>query len=780
MKHLKKSCLSIWLILFIEYICKCVIEKLDYKFINVLREYINIDYTVYTDFLICAIGVAGVFLALYYSNISTIYSSEYSNTPNKVRRLFEYEINNNKSISKINKYIIFTSLVLVCNMVGIKTWYIFIIVSIVKTIDIVISFINRGNIIYEYANIYNVLRNKKKELMFYIDSVVNINRLYNDTMQNTYGKNASDVLEDMDLVNNYILEKKDINEKESIKEFLNENIYFLICYLQEKNKIMFNSLWFQKIPKYKKWYNADFGEKSIAIYTGTELQPREISDLDWFEKNILKMNEKGIFFLINNNCYKEVQEYLYSIIDSIPFWIRYGNISLFYEHIVKIVDAITKEIQKESFESQKEIEDTIEYVKVILIDFVLKIREYILNIKLDKYEIFQNGKYKFNDNSLINMNDIVVNNSEFYDIYKGLKNEIKLENRIITPKWYIKQRVSKIYAQRINIFLEYIEKIYSLNNKIEENLFEYSQYECSSSLLVNENELYNKIKTLYEDTKSILEEMEDSNIVEEDRVPKIKFKEIISKICSIHKEQIPTLWSKHCEIWGIRQENNGRDVFGFCYNNLCEFIFDSIIRFDYDTFEKNYNNILRIAILSEISIHEEVKDNKEYNDFAKVKFQFSGLNNMFKISGYAIIIGEVLNDTRWKAKIDSELQKLINKSEKINFIEQIKRWKIAIQWLADDIRNIEIDGTNMDLRFRNAIENSNKLKFKSVGPFGQKKIINTKNLEKIYYSETSGISADMREIFAIACLNKYLEQDDKYSSERMILKEWEEENEEKS
>ena len=431
-------------------------------------------------------------------------------------------------------------------------------------------------------------------------------------------------------------------------------------------------------------------------------------------------------------------------------------------------------------ETQKEIEDTIEYVKVILIDFVLKIREYILNIKLDKYEIFQNGKYKFNDNSLINMNDIVVNNSEFYDIYKGLKNEIKLENRIITPKWYIKQRVSKIYAQRINIFLEYIEKIYSLNNKIEENLFEYSQYECSSSLLVNENELYNKIKTLYKDTKSILEEMEDSNIVEEDRVPKIKFKEIISKICSIHKEQIPTLWSKHCEIWGIRQENNGRDVFGFCYNNLCEFIFDSIIRFDYDTFEKNYNNILRIAILSEISIHEEVKDNKEYNDFAKVKFQFSGLNNMFKISGYAIIIGEVLNDTRWKAKIDSELQKLINKSEKINFIEQIKRWKIAIQWLADDIRNIEIDGTNMDLRFRNAIENSNKLKFKSVGPFGQKKIINTKNLEKIYYSETSGISADMREIFAIACLNKYLEQDDKYSSERMILKEWEEENEEKS
>lgn len=753
---------------------------MDNNLINLLKEYINIDRNLYTDFLICAIGVAGVFLALYYSNISTIYSSEYNNTPNRIRRLFEYEINNNKSINKINKYIIFTSLVLAINMMGINTWYVFIIVSIIKTIDIVISFINKGNVIYEYANIYNVLKNKKRELIFFVKSVGKYNIFYNNTLQAAYGKKALDILDDMALVNDYILEGKDINEKESIKEYINDNLYILVFYLQEKNKIIFNSLWFQKLVKHKKWYDTDFSERGIAIYTGTELQPKNISELDWFEKNIFKINEKGISFLINNNCYKEIKEYLYLLIESIPFWIKYGNVFLFYEHIIKIVNDITKILKEESCKPKKEILDILEYIKIIMIDFILKIREYILNIDLDKYQVFQDRKYKFSDTNLIKMNDFIVNNCEFYDVYKALRNEKKIEKKIITPKWYIKQRISKLYASRINVLIECVEKMYFLNNHMEEQLFELSQYEYSSSFIVNENELYNKIQMLYEDTRIILKNIENSNVVEEDMIPTIKMKEIISRINTEHNDNIPTLWTRHCEIWGIKKEENVRDVFGFCYNNLCEYIFNAIIKFDYDNFEKNYYNILRLAILSEISIHEELENNTEYNDFAKLKFQFSGLNNMFKISGYAIIAGEILNDKRWKRKIDNVLEKLINKSDKINFIEQIKRWILAIQWLVDDIRNTEIDSTNMELRFRDAIEKSNKLKFENIGPFGYKKIINTKNLEELYYDDISGISVDMREIFAIACLNKYLEPGDKYITKRMKLKEWKEENEEKS
>ena len=76
----------------------------------------------------------------------------------------------------------------------------------------------------------------------------------------------------------------------------------------------------------------------------------------------------------------------------------------------------------------------------------------------------------------------------------------------------------------------------------------------------------------------------------------------------------------------------------------------------------------------------------------------------------------------------------------------------------------------------------NKIKFKNIGPFGYKKIINTKNLENLYYDDTSGISADMREIFAIACLNKYLDQKDLYKSRRIKIEKWKEmeyENEKK-
>lgn len=777
-KNLKDSCILIGFLIIIEFISKYILAKIDCNIINLLREYLNIDKELYMNFLICAIGIAGVFLALYYSNISTIYSSEYNNTPNKIRRLFAYEINNNESICKINKYIIFTSLTLFINMVGIETWYVFIIISIIKTIDIIISFINKGNGIYEYANIYNVLKARKKDLIFSLRMVSKNNYFYNNTIQDVCGKNALNVLNDMSLVNNYILEKEDKNKKEAIMEYINENLYVLVIYLQDKNKIMFNSLWFQKVIKHKKWYNSDFSERGIALYTGTELQPRNISDLDWFEKRILDMNEDGIRFLIRNNCNKEIKNYLNLIIESIPFWIKYGNINLLYEHVKIVVNEIQKKLLECPCKPESEMLEVLEFIKIIMIDFILKTREYILSIDLLQYKKFTNRKYRFNDTNFKEMNDPIINNNEFYNVYKGLKNEKKIERHIITPEWYIKQRIARVYANRLNQLIICLKKIYFLNNEMEEKLFESSQYEYSSSFIINENELYNKIQMLYKDTNIIFQDIQNSNVVEQNIIPIIKMQDVINEINTIHNDKIPTLWTRHCEIWGIKKAGNARDVFGFCYNNLSEYIFSAIIKFDYDNFEKNYHNILRLAILSEISIHEELESSTEYNDFAKLKFQFSGLNNIFKLSGYAVIVGEILNDKRWKRKIDDELEKLVNKSDTINFIEQIKRWKIAIEWLVDDIRNIEIDSTNMEMRFREAIEQSNKLKFEYIGPFGHKKIVNTKNLEKLYYDDTLGISSDMREIFAIACLNKYLDPNDIYTTKRMKLKEWEEENEE--
>ena len=781
-KNLKDSVIVLLLIFIIEIMLKLIIQNINWKIINILKEHLTINQDMFSQFIICGIGVAGVFLALYYSNIATIYSSEYTNTISRIRKLFEYEISQNANLKKINTYIIQAVLILFSMMVGFPIWYIFVLYMIIKTIDIIITFIMNGNTIYEFSNIYNVLLNRKKQLVFHIDSVTEKGYLYNDfNFQNFHGKQALSILEDMRIVNNYILEEKDLNKKDSILEFAQKNISILGYYLCSKNRILYNSLWFQKKMEHKKWYSADFSEKGVALNTGTELQPTNIIDIDWFEINILRINEQAIIFLLNNGCIKEITYYIKAIGDIIPCWIKFGNIDLFYEHIKKIIIAI----KNNSIDNNKDNDDILtlfEMICNIFIHYALCVREFIEEINLNECESFIKNNYKFTGNKIQQINNKVYNNAEFYSIYKALKNEKEIEGKIITPNWYLKQRVSKLYIVEINKLLDILEKIYDINLKLGMELLENSKYTYSAIFIINENELYNKVHLIPETCCAIFNELMNNDIEKDYKLPDIYIKNMMENIKRQHSEKVTKLWEKSCEVWGIKSKNNERDVFGFCYNNLCEYIFQNIIDFNYEVFAAHYGNLIKLALLSEIDIHDELMDDKLYTDITKLKFQLSGLNIMFELSGYAIIIGEILNDKRWKRKIDDEIEKLISKSDKINFIEQIRRWKNAIEWLVNDIRNIEIDGTNRKLRFRDTIEKANKLKFENIGPFGYKKIINTKNLEKLYYNDTSGISADMREIFAIACLNKYLDQKDIYQSRRIKIEKWEEmedENEKK-
>ena len=177
-KNLKDSVIVLLLIFIIEIMLKLIIQNINWKIINILKEHLTINQDMFSQFIICGIGVAGVFLALYYSNIATIYSSEYTNTISRIRKLFEYEISQNANLKKINTYIIQAVLILFSMMVGFPIWYVFVLYMIIKTIDIIITFIMNGNTIYEFSNIYNVLFSFKMENVIQITDNFNKNDIF--------------------------------------------------------------------------------------------------------------------------------------------------------------------------------------------------------------------------------------------------------------------------------------------------------------------------------------------------------------------------------------------------------------------------------------------------------------------------------------------------------------------------------------------------------------------------------------------------------------------------
>ena len=233
------------------------------------------------------------------------------------------------------------------------------------------------------------------------------------------------------------------------------------------------------------------------------------------------------------------------------------------------------------------------------------------------------------------------------------------------------------------------------------------------------------------------------------------------------------MWEKHCKMWLIRMAEDKRDIFGFCYNNLCEYVFECIINFDFDSFSKYYVKLFGISTISEFGIKDVVKD-IGINDIAKFRYQISGLDMLFEISGYAIIVGDILKTNCWKKLIDDTLKKtlIVEESNGVQNVEQIKRWKDIIAVVSKNFGFLHmIDITNMNLRFKEAINGSGKLEYENVGMFGHKRVINSQNLAMLYYDDT-GFSVEMREIYAIATLNRYLPISERYESKRLKIKEW--------
>ena len=81
--------------------------------------------------------------------------------------------------------------------------------------------------------------------------------------------------------------------------------------------------------------------------------------------------------------------------------------------------------------------------------------------------------------------------------------------------------------------------------------------------------------------------------------------------------------------------------------------------------------------------------------------------------------------------------------------------------------------SDWERRFTNSIQESGKLEFEHVGMFGHKRVINTRMLKEIYYDgDLKGFYANMKEIYAIACLNKIEKGNVKYKNERKKIQEW--------
>lgn len=720
------------------------------------------DSSILAGVLSAIIGIAGVFLGLYCANIMSMFAEKYANAPQRISRLFENDIITNKCIRAITSYLIFSIMVLFLLVLQVDIGVIMLVVSGLKGLEIIVSFGFMSRRTYQFSDLYYVTNAVYRD-MYRVLQCLNKGKLFikDRNFQNHYKKQAQNSMEILAEVNSYYLEKEE-KISTSVENFMKNNIALLYSYWGEKSKIPYDSYWYEDKVVYKKWYKADDSEITTALQTGTLLGHDLEKNYLWLEESIEKVNDSSLCYLISKKSFASIIRWLSTLEGLSQRAVESGNIVYYVDYLYRIQKALQKTIIEEEFSLEEEMA-LAEHIVVSYLAVLIDIRKYIET----QGEKVCACAVKYFERKNWTANNRYYNYADIKKLYDGIKAEIKLEGKRITPTWYINQFVAKHYYDEL---LHMHEKIDVAVNQYIPELAEtlLKQKKNAGAMVVFAK--YSEVRSKVEITELIIEEKlnwlqeyyKEKSIVWQDK-PEIN---ITKKFDKIYKE-MSSEWCKCTSIFVIKhweEYEKYPDILGACVTYLCELLVDAIVQNEYETFESNYKNLFGMLLLyQEYSRRELIQIKEKHRQGVVLAVYSNPIIEYSLISGYAYLWGEISGDSRWQELIIEDTKKNITKDDmgkKISEILSMVRRRMPA------IHNRDILHTNWSQRIEKMLKCSGKISWKrdrfyevyDGGSKLLKAVISAKN-------DFDFLNCESYEIFAIAVLNQFLQEDERYHSQ---------------
>lgn len=729
-----------------------------------LNNSIQIDKNLLSDILIAMVGVAGVFLGLYCSYISTIFSSKYANCPKEMSNLFENDFVTDKSIKSIVNYIIYSIIIILFNLCSFEIGVVTLFVNTISGVYMIVSYIHIGKRILKMTDTYYVSESLYRKIYSYITKVTVPHLFSKDNTFQYNNKNfTQEALEKLIIINDYNLYIGN-NKKISISEFMIKNLYLIQTYLEKKIDIPYNSLWF-KSESYKKWYNASDSEISIALQTGTNISNSETIDRYWFEAKLLEINTKCSEKLIENNSIEEIIKYIIRFQEVLPFAVKIDNIDFYIDELKRLQESAIKVLKQNNNELKKMA--LVEKLIANYISLIIEIRKKFERIKFET--IFEDAiRQDYTSFSL----RVYCNNPEIKKLFDDIQLEEKIEECRITPNWYIKQLIAKYIYNHIVHCCKAVDLVTNtFINSLADEMINSKEYGCATLVYSIALELYHKVQHVLPILDDCINKISEYNKEPENYIWESYSISTLKQRTKESFNEIPNKWSKCASLFALHnlaEYDYYPDFLGLCYNNICDYLIQTIADNEYNSFKNAFLHLWSVvSIYQEISRKELLKIKEPYKQDAVISSLCNPIIEYGLVSGYAILWGEISGNSNWKELVLSCFDNIVKatKENGQNLCEQIASMLNTPNILRPAIYQKSIIHTGWKQTIERAFIGSGCIKWKQQGFY---EIIDSQNvlLQKIIgiKSEFDLFSIEAYEIFAILVLNNYLEDEKKYKS----------------
>lgn len=727
----------------------------------------NVDDSIACPSIIGGIGIAGVIIGLYCSNVATIYSTRFANAPRIISDAFQYDRLTRKCVSGIIDYIVFCFVILSATMVKLEISWGVVMTSVLWSIAVIVSYSITGNRAYQLSDVYSVADDSNRILYRIITRRLNKRIFVTDAnFQNHFMKVAEKSIDILKAIQKFgeTDSKKDYT---SMMEFMCKNLAIVAVYWKDKKTINRMSMWFRDTHKYQRWHLASNSESSLALRTGTALRIKAEHDFWWLEDELFSINEECIRVLITNQDYASLYSYMLVVDGMCGIAIEGKEANYYVAHIDfiirKIEEYILKELQNENVKNG--LTGLVEVISLLYLNIILETSNYYRELD---YQTAFSTVLKSIDKGDNFDNSLSLRRRENKEFYEKIITEVKIEGRRITPDWVIKQQVAKEEYVYLNSLLDVVREGMNHAFSMGKNFSSKGLFFEACIIFTRFYEYESKLARFIEVVNLRKSELETFHVDKELAWDTFRLNRL-QETMDEWKKVVPTLLSNcSCQFTLDNWKNSEDypDFLGESFNHICEDAVDAIICNDIEQFSIDYENLSKIMLLYKEYIRTDFinKNNLYRAEYAYYMFT-SPIVEWAQIGGLAVLWGEFHSEQEWKERVCRDLNYIFENDEKkkdlpeklVEYIQHRNRFMYVI-----DGREL-LEG-EWKLKVANAIRERSKFdNGYSINGLSLK--MNSMILQSFCPDFMDwGFTNDPAEVFWVICVNPYLPKEKRFKT----------------
>lgn len=650
--------------------------------------------TDYSTLVATVTSISGLFIGLYYTAITSISGAIYTKLPQSLRQLLF-----NESIGKnYLRYLVFFTflgiLFLTQYVLGYRVNPINVPIITVLAGFAVFAFYQLGVRVLSLFEPTELSTEIFKNIHKSVKNVIPGNNNWKvPEFQKHEQSKVQSWLESIDALATLSSSERHLSGKVFLK-FVDQITRFLCWYEFNKDKVPRNSEWFESKLEHPDWYKSNDSVTNRAFQFGQILQPKIVRDYRWLENELSKV----LLTCLKTNLNSKNYDFAHGTLNYIKLYVevisKKGDIAWSLKVIEKTASIATTHINlvcKKGTDQNENLTILCDEIAGLPINSFLAFRQGLELRDGIKISDFVKKKEWRRSNFIyeIPLSENTIKKLEW--LSERLVFEYQIENKYITPDWYILGEVSReeelSFIKNINLFANEVGKLYQ---SWVANLIAARRFWLASTCIIREKEFWSKFS--YQ--RSELSDYHSSLLAHKNNEAQWSNFEL-DNIFDVVQKRLNTIQDiNEVVLKGLLPYSRPAslpDYHGFLLHSLGESVFEALINNDLGKVGKLYRTYVWVSFykFSEL-ISEKYKHTWQIEN--QVRIASAALVDLFDLTGYAIVISKFNKNKRLEFFIQSIWEQYFNQEQSrfsqvlstVNYFDSFpgigNRWDHRFNW----------------------------------------------------------------------------------------------------